>query len=104
MPVPRGHGRSTASPGARHPAARRDRAAAGVDDFPRDIAPRDVRQGNADAFDAASLPEIEVVERAGADANDRMAGARFRIGRLLELQDFGTAMTVESNRFHATAI
>jgi hypothetical protein len=48
--------------------------AAGVDDFAGDVGSRDVWQGDAHALDPAPLPEVEMVERARAHADDGPAG------------------------------
>src|SRR5256885_762002 len=66
-------------------------------DFTRDIAARDVRQWNSHPRQTAAFPDVEVVQRAGAHADQDVVGAEFGIGRLLEPQDLRSAMRMKSN-------
>jgi hypothetical protein len=77
-----------------------DLASSGFEDFSRDIAAWNVRQRNADAWNALSLPQVEVVQRASADANERAAGSQRRIRRVLVPEDVGSAMLMEPDGFH----
>src|SRR6188768_2732740 len=61
-----------------------------------------MRQRKRDAGDAATLPQIEMVQRAGADAHQGAAASGH--GGLLVSKDFGSAVRVKANRFHVTAI
>ena|SRR6185312_5264239 len=63
-----------------------------------------MRQRKRDAGDAATLPQIEMVQRAGADAHQGAAASGHGIGGLLVSKDFGSAVRVKANRFHVTAI
>jgi len=54
---------------------------------------RDGRQALAD-------PDVEVVERGGAEPDEHLAGAGERIGRLLEHEHLGPAVLVDPNRAH----
>ncbi len=88
-------------PGLQHDArAHRNGPAAGFHDVAGHVAPGDVGQRNRDARNAPSLPEIQMIERAGTDAHDRVAAARTRLRRVFVLQDLGRSMVVEANRFH----
>ena len=51
------------------------------DHFAGDVAARDVRQRNRDPWQASPLPEVEMIQRARADADQRLAGRRHRIRR-----------------------
>ena len=70
-----------------------------IGDFTCDIAAEYVRQlypGKPFAH-----PEIEMVECAGANANEDMIFAQLGIGRVFVLQDFWTTKLVNANSFHA---
>src|SRR5690606_8949786 len=69
-------------------------------DLPGNIGARDVREGNRDAVESAALPEIEMVQRARAHANDGMPRARFRIRSVLIRQNVRSTVLVEANGFH----
>ena len=49
---------------------------------------------------AAPLPEVEMIQRAGADAHQHLARRRHRIRRVLVAQDLGAAVLMEANRAH----
>ena len=83
-----------------HPRARRKIPALRVDDDPGDVAARDVRQRNRDTPQAAPLPQIQVIERAGTNPHQRFARSDDRIGNLLEPQDFRAAVVVEADSLH----
>ena len=89
-------------PGLQHARAcpARHRPASGVDDFAGDVAAGDVRQRNAHPIDAAALPEIEMIQRAGAHANDGAPGCGYGIGRVFVAQHLGPAVLVEADCLH----
>jgi len=70
------------------------------DDFARHVAARDMRQRNRDPRQAATLPQVEMIQRARADAYECFAGSRHRIRRVLVAQDVWTAMLMEANGLH----
>jgi hypothetical protein len=74
---------------------------ASIDDFAGDVAPRDVRQRQSDAIEAAALPEIQMVERARANADDGAAGHGRRIRRVLESEDVRSAVLVKTDGLHS---
>jgi hypothetical protein len=87
-----------------HPRSGSERAAACVDDHAGDVAPRYVRQRNPHAIDAAALPQVEMIQRAGVHAHDRASGTGLGIGNVFVLKNVRTTVAMESDRFHATAI
>jgi hypothetical protein len=70
--------------------------------FAGDIAARDVRHRDADVGQAAPGPQIEMIERAGADPHQNVSGRKVRIRRLLIPEDIGRAMLMETNSDHET--
>ena len=66
------------------------------------VGARNVGEGNLDPLDAPALPEVEVVERAGADAHERIAGVNRRIRRLFVAEDIGSSVLMETNGFHGS--
>ena len=63
-----------------------------------------MRQRNAHPLDPAPLPQVEMIQRAGVDADDGASGARLRIRRFFVLENVRTAVAVKPDGFHATAI
>src|SRR5687767_4849572 len=72
-----------------------------IDHFPGHIASRNVRQRNAHAIETATLPEIEVIEGAGLNANDRAPGCGNRVWRVFVLKDLRSSVRVEADGLHA---
>ena len=73
--------------------------------LPSHVAARDVWQWNPYTVETAALPEIEVVERAGPHAHQRLARPRDGIGEvLLEAEDVQTAVLPDHDRAHARMI
>ena len=70
----------------------------------RDIGAEDVRRLDLRAGEALSDPEVEVVERARAHAQENFAGARHGIGNGLDREVFNSAERLEDNRFHAVIL
>ena len=64
-------------------------APAGVDHLARDVAAGNVRQRQLHVLEPAPLPEVQVIQRARADAHQGLPGTRRRIGHLEELQHLG---------------
>ena len=87
-----------------HSRSRREGAVAGIEDHARDVAARDMWQRNAHPLDPAPLPQVEMIQRAGVDADDGASGARLRIRRFFVLENVRTAVAVKPDGFHATAI
>ena len=46
-------------------------------------------------------PDVETVERGGAQLDEHLAGARHRVGHLLVAQHLGPALLVDADRLHA---
>ena len=59
-----------------------------------------MRQRNRHVLEAAALPQIEMVERARADAHKRVARTGLRIRRLLVAENLRAAVLVEADRLH----
>ena len=70
------------------------------DNLPGHIAARNMRQRNRNPRQPATLPEIQMIQRAGAHAHQHFAGRGHRIGDLLVAQNLGAAVGVETNRVH----
>jgi len=78
---------------------------AGGGDFAGDVAApyvtNVVRHGNLNAGDAFADPKIEMIQRAGADADEDFVGARRRIGHVRVGEDFRAAVLREDDCFHS---
>jgi hypothetical protein len=74
----------------------------GFFDDPRDVAAGNVRKRDGNAGKPAADPQVEVVERAAADADEDFAGAEFGFGCVGVAEDFGTAVVVEEDGFHSS--
>jgi hypothetical protein len=59
-----------------------------------------MRQRNRDPRQAATLPEVEMIQRARAHAHECFAGTRHRIRRVLVAQDLRAAVLMESDGVH----
>ena len=57
-------------------------------------------EGNLDAFEATPLPQVEVIERARANANQRFTRTRERLRNLFVAEDISSPVRVKANRFH----
>ena len=73
---------------------------AGIGDLTGDVRAGNMRQRNLHAIEAAPLPEIEMIQRARAHADDDPAGRSDRIGRVLVVQDLWSAMLMKSDCLH----
>ena len=51
-------------------------------------------------LEPAALPQVEVIQRARAHADEHLAGIELRIGRVLVPQDLRSAVLVESDGLH----
>src|SRR5262249_38948603 len=84
-----------------------DRRARGAGAPPRPaaraVAPRPPPEGRALRRETAEDPEVEVVQRAGADADQRLAGRRGRRRHLLDADPLGPAELVKDRGLHALA-
>jgi hypothetical protein len=68
-----------------------------VDHLAGDVASGDMRELR-DSRNAAALPEVQMVERAGADPHDRVARRRRRLGHVALGQHVRAAMRRDGNR------
>jgi hypothetical protein len=84
--------------------AGRHRPATGIDDLPGDVASRDVRKRQLDAIQTAALSQIQVIERARADADDGAARCGFRIRGVLEPEDLRSAMLMKPDGLHSKPV
>jgi hypothetical protein len=78
--------------------------AADFGDFSGDVATRNVGKRDGDVGQAATDPEVEVIQGAGAHADEYLVGAGPRVRRVGELQNPGPAVLVEEDRFHQKRI
>jgi len=69
-------------------------------DFAGNVAAGNVRERNFPAGDAFANPEIEMIERAGADAHQNIIRADSRFGDIFVAQDFRAAVFGEDDGFH----
>ena len=73
-------------------------------DHPGDVAPRDVGERGLGVGRPYPPPDVEVVQGAGLDPDQRLVGApQDGVGRVLVLEDLGAAVLVESYRLHASS-
>ena len=72
---------------------------AALNHFARDVAAQDVRQ--LDAGQSLAHPQVEVIQRAGADADEHMILAQLGIGNVFVFQNFGTTKFMNADGFHA---
>ncbi len=70
-------------------------------DFAGDVAAVYMRHGDLNARDAVANKKVEMIEGAGADADEDFVGARTRVGRVGVLEDFRAAVLREDDCFHA---
>ena len=85
-----------------HPQSARDVSALGSHHLTGDIATRTVRQPKA--RQASALPQIEVIEGAGADAHQHLARSDLGVWHLLVAKDVESSMLVKSNGFHGGGV
>jgi hypothetical protein len=71
---------------------------AALGDFACDVASEDVRE--LDAREPFANPQIKMVQRAGANANENVVFAQFRIGSIFVLEDLGSTEFVNADGFH----
>jgi hypothetical protein len=62
------------------------------------IGTEDARLGNG--WEALADPDVEMVQRRGAEAYEHLAGPGLRIRRFLEHEHLGPAVLVDPNRAH----
>ena len=79
----------------------RELAVRRADHLAGDIRARNVRKRDLHPLHAAALPEIEVIERAGAHADQSFARAGDRIGGVFVPEHVGPAMRVKTDGFHS---
>ena len=69
-------------------------------DFAGDVAAGNERQRKGHAVQALADPEVEMVQRAGVNADQDFVGAGLRIGDFGVLQNFGPAVLGNEDRPH----
>jgi hypothetical protein len=74
-----------------------------ADDFACDIGAGNVRERQRDSFHAAALPEIEMIQRARANANQCLAGTGDGIIGVFVAENLGSSMRVETNGFQKSS-
>jgi hypothetical protein len=72
-------------------------------DFAGDVAAVDVRHGDLNAGNAVTNEKIEMVQGAGADADEDLVGAGARIGDVGVGEDFRSAVLGEDDCFHGAS-
>src|ERR1019366_10305311 len=70
------------------------------DHLARDVAAQDVRHRELQSRDAGAHEEVEMIQRAGADADEDLVSFDFRLRHVLTDKHFGTAMLVNPGCFH----
>ena len=60
-----------------------------------------MRKGNLHALHAAALPEIQVIERAGADPDQGFARAGDRIGGIFVAKDLRSSVGMKPDGLHS---
>ena len=90
------------APSAAEPGLHHDTQAA-PDDFARDIGAGNVRQRNRHAVETAPLPQIEVIERARAHADDRVPRQFGRVGRVFVDEHFRPAVLMKPDGLHLSS-
>ena len=70
------------------------------DHFAGDVAAQDVRHGESHAGDALAQPEVEVVQRAGAHADQDLVGADLGVRGVFVDQHLGPAVLVDPCSLH----
>ena len=70
------------------------------DHFARDVTARDVRHRELHVGKTAALPDVEMIQRARAHADEHVARFELGLGSIFEAQHVGTAVLVETNGFH----
>jgi hypothetical protein len=73
------------------------------DDFPGDVAARDVRHRELHAIETAPLPQIQVIQRTRAHPHERVADIELRIRRFFAAENLRPAVSMEANGFHGIA-
>jgi hypothetical protein len=73
---------------------------ADLDDFAGNIAAGNVGKRNGNAGQTVAHPEIEMIEGAGANADEDFVGVEVRFGNIGVMEHTGVAMLVKDNRFH----
>src|SRR5947209_19461832 len=71
---------------------------ADFNDFAGHVASEDVRQVNSGQ--SFAHPEVEVVQRASADADEDLIFTRFGIGNVFVGEDFGSTELMNANGLH----
>ncbi len=65
------------------------------------IAAGNLRHRHFDAGYASSKKNVEVINRCGFDFDQDLAAARFRVRRVFVMENFGPAVLVKNDCFHA---
>src|SRR5208282_21865 len=75
---------------------------ADFDNFAGNVAAEDVRQVHA--RETFAHPDVEVVQSAGAHANEYLIFARFGVGDIFVSEDFRTTELMDANGFHGALL
>ena len=70
------------------------------DHFARDVAAQDVGHRELHAGDAGAYEQVEMIQRAGTDADQDLVGFDLRLRHVVVDEHFGTAMLVNAGCFH----
>jgi len=73
---------------------------ADLGDFASDVAARNVGQGNLEAGKAAAHPEVEMIECAGANADEDFVATELRFGNIGKAENGWVTMMMEEDGFH----
>jgi hypothetical protein len=73
-------------------------------DLAGDVVAEDVRQRDGASRLAETRPDVEVVERAGADADEHFAGSGGRIRDIFVAQHLRSAVRAHHDRLHGSTL
>jgi len=96
----RQHEHVLAVPHARARAGRRQDQRPAGRDLAGDVAARDVRHWHRDVRHSLPLPDVEAIQCAGTDADDRFARRGPRVRHIFEREHLGSAMFMEADGLH----
>jgi hypothetical protein len=69
-------------------------------DFAGDVAARNVREGERNAWQTLADPEVEMIERAGFDAHKNFVGLDCRLRNIDEFENVRRTVLLENDGFH----
>jgi hypothetical protein len=73
-------------------------------DFATRVGPRNERQRGLARVRAGADVDVHRIHADGSESHDDLIGGGLRIGKILELQHFRTAMRADENRLHAAML